>query len=136
MAKERLPMRKIKEALRLKYICLLSNRKIGRSCDVVHSTVADYLRRAHVAGLTTWEQVAPLTETTLELLWQEYKELHPDGYQYSQFCDLYHRRLKKQDVCLRQDHKWGEKVFVDYCDGLFLVNPVMIAKNLIFIGPP
>ena len=27
---------------------------------------------------------------TLQLLWQEYKQTHPDGYQYSQFCDRYH----------------------------------------------
>lgn len=28
---------------------------------------------------------------TLQLLWQGYKEDHPNGYQYSQFCDLYRR---------------------------------------------
>ena len=26
---------------------------------------------------------------TLGLLWQEYRAAYPDGYQYSQFCDLY-----------------------------------------------
>jgi transposase len=31
---------------------------------------------------------------TLMLLWQEYKESNPDGYQYSQFCEHY-RRWKK-----------------------------------------
>ena len=25
---------------------------------------------------------------TLQLLWEEYKELHPDGYQSTQFCEL------------------------------------------------
>lgn len=28
---------------------------------------------------------------TLDLLWQEYREQHPEGYQYSQFCELYRR---------------------------------------------
>lgn len=28
---------------------------------------------------------------TLQLLWQEYKPEHTDGYQYSRFCDLYRR---------------------------------------------
>ncbi|GAI22326.1 unnamed protein product, partial [marine sediment metagenome] len=26
---------------------------------------------------------------TLQLLWYEYKQANPDGYQYSHFCDLY-----------------------------------------------
>jgi transposase len=26
---------------------------------------------------------------TLELLWMEYEQAHPEGYQYSQFCWLY-----------------------------------------------
>src|SRR5258708_18780666 len=51
---------------------------------------------------------------TLQLLWQEYKEEHADGYQYSQFCDLYHHWRKKLDLTLRQTHRAGEKMFVDY----------------------
>src|SRR5258708_36036861 len=51
---------------------------------------------------------------TLQLLWQEYKEVHADGYQYSQFCDRYHRWRKKLDLTLRQTHRAGEKRFVDY----------------------
>lgn len=31
---------------------------------------------------------------TLGLLWQEYREVHPDGYQYSQFCALYQQWAK------------------------------------------
>ncbi|UCF86304.1 MAG: IS21 family transposase [Desulfobacteraceae bacterium] len=51
---------------------------------------------------------------TLQLLWQEYKEVHPDGYQSSQFYELYSRWKKKQHVTMRQTHKAGEKMFVDY----------------------
>jgi transposase len=51
---------------------------------------------------------------TLFLLWQEYKEVHPDGYQYSQFCERYRCWAAGLEVCLRQDHKAGEKLFVDY----------------------
>jgi len=51
---------------------------------------------------------------TLQLLWQEYKEAHPDGYQYSQFCELYRRWEKKLDLVLRGSHRAGEKMFVDY----------------------
>jgi transposase len=60
---------------------------------------------------------------TLDLLWREYKEQHPDGYQYSQFCWLYRSWQKKLDYCLRQDHRGGEKLFVDYGEGLGLVDP-------------
>ena len=58
-------MRKIKEVLRLKYTCGLSNREIAQSCQVTHSTVGDYLRRSRAAGLN-WPQAADLSDTELE----------------------------------------------------------------------
>ena len=60
---------------------------------------------------------------TLDLLWRKYKEQHLDGYQYSQFCELYRQWRGKLDYCMRQDHRGGEKLFVDYADGLTLVDP-------------
>src|SRR4030095_865434 len=51
---------------------------------------------------------------TLQLLWQEYKEANPDGYQYSRFCELYKRWVGKLDLILRQDYRVGEKMFVDH----------------------
>lgn len=51
---------------------------------------------------------------TLQLLWAEYKQAHPDGYQYSQFCDHYHCWGDKLDLVLRQTHRAGEKLFLDY----------------------
>jgi len=51
---------------------------------------------------------------TLALLWQEYKEKNPDGYQYSWFCRLYNGWAGKIDVVMRQEHRAGEKLFVDY----------------------
>ena len=51
---------------------------------------------------------------TLYLLWEEYRLSHPDGYGYSRFCDLYRAWKKKLDLVMRQDHKAGEKLFVDY----------------------
>ena len=51
---------------------------------------------------------------TLALLWQEYKAQHLDGYQYSRFCDLYGAWRTTLDRCLRQAHRAGEKLFVDY----------------------
>jgi transposase len=51
---------------------------------------------------------------TLQLLWEEYRETHPDGYGYSRFCELYQRWNRSRDVVLRHDHKAGEKTFVDW----------------------
>jgi len=52
---------------------------------------------------------------TLMLLWDEYKAHYPEGYQYSQFCDLYRAYAKKLDISMRQVHHAGEKLFIDYC---------------------
>ncbi len=53
---------------------------------------------------------------TLQLLWEEYKAEHPeDGYQYSRFCGLYRIWRRRLDLSMRQRHKAGEKLFVDYC---------------------
>jgi transposase len=51
---------------------------------------------------------------TLQLLWQEYKDIHPDGLQYSAFCDRYRRWAQKLSVTLRNEYKAGDKLFIDY----------------------
>ncbi len=51
---------------------------------------------------------------TRSLLWQEYRGVHPDGYSLSQFCDLYRAWRGKLAVTMRQTHRAGEKMFVDY----------------------
>ena len=51
---------------------------------------------------------------TLQLLWQEYRQAHPEGYQRSQFCQLYRDWAKKLDPVLRQVHSPGQKLFVDW----------------------
>ena len=51
---------------------------------------------------------------TLQLVWQEYKQSDPEGYQYSRFCWLYQQWAGKLDLVLRQEHRAGEKLFVDY----------------------
>ena len=149
MPAERLPMRKIQEILRLKWGCGLSARQIARSLKIARSTVAEYLRRAEVAGFA-WPLPEELDETAIErllfppqpfipvyerplpdwvkthkelrhkgvtlfLLWQEYKAVYPEGFQYSRFCELYRLWTGKLALSMRQDHKAGEKMFVDYC---------------------
>lgn len=71
----------------------------------------------HPRPIPNWKHIhAELRRkaVTLQLLWLEYKAVHPDGYQYSRFCDLFHRWRDCLDPVLRQKHKAGEKIFVDY----------------------
>lgn len=59
---------------------------------------------------------------TLALLWEEYKEVDGQGYQYSYFAELYLIWKKKQRISMRQTHKAGEKLFIDYGDGLSIID--------------
>lgn len=53
---------------------------------------------------------------TLQLLWAEYVARHGDqAYRYSRFCDLYRQWRTRQKRSMRQQHRAGEKVFIDYC---------------------
>jgi transposase len=61
---------------------------------------------------------------TLALLWEEYKKAHPEGYQYSQFAKLYRDYQKTLSYSMRQDHKAGEKGFVDFGEGLRILDRV------------
>lgn len=54
------------------------------------------------------------TGVTRQLLWEEYKEEHPEGYELSHFYHLYNVWRKKLRVSMRQTHRAGEKLFVDY----------------------
>ena len=143
----RLPMRRLREILRLKYDCGLSHRAIASACGVGAGTVSEYLQRARLAGLTwplpedlddaalearffpvTPEAAGPrpLPDTaflhqelkrpgvTLQLLWVEYIKVHPDGYRYSQFCEHYRRFARTLSPTMRQVHRAGEKLFVDF----------------------
>jgi transposase len=61
---------------------------------------------------------------TLVLLWEEYKAVHPEGLQYSQFCDRYRAWVGTRDLVMRQDHRGGEKLFVDYAGQTVpIINP-------------
>ncbi|WP_199775091.1 IS21 family transposase [Sphingopyxis sp. MG] len=51
---------------------------------------------------------------TLQVLWEEYAEQHPDGYRYSRYCDLYRAWEGRLPVTMRQTHLGGDKLFIDY----------------------
>ncbi len=148
MPRKRLSMRQVYEVLRLKGAAGLSERQIAHSLGLSRPTVAGYVHRAQVAGLS-WPLPEGLDEAALEgllfpspatkgtlahlapdwaivhqelkrkgvtlwLLWHEYKAHTPNGFQYSWFCQSYRAWAGTLDVVMRQSHRAGEKLFVDY----------------------
>lgn len=135
-------MRMIREVLRLKLDCGLSDRQIAQTAGIARSTIGEYVRRFRESGLV-WPLSAALQDRDLEtclfppppsipsdrrpvpdwpsvhaelrrkgvtlfLLWQEYKAINPDGFQYSWFCDSYQVWRSRRDRVMRQTHRVGE----------------------------
>jgi transposase len=146
MPQQRLPMRKIRDVLRLS-ASGLSKRKIASSLGLSATAAGDCLRRARKAGVG-WPLAAELTDAaldqllyrsatpaekrrpqpewatvhrelkragvTLQLLWEEYRAVHPDAHAYSRYCQLYHKWKLRLSPTMRQTHVAGERLFVDY----------------------
>lgn len=51
---------------------------------------------------------------TLQLLHDEYRQQHPEGYGYTAFCGRYREWLARRGLVMRQVHVAGEAMFVDY----------------------
>ncbi|PKQ29043.1 MAG: IS21 family transposase [Actinobacteria bacterium HGW-Actinobacteria-10] len=128
-------------------------RAVGVSCSTVSDTVTRFcssgmpwpppdtmsdsafermLYRPHGEVATDerepdWEHVRRefgRKHVTLQLLWSEYKHEHPDGYQYSWFCERYRAWAAKLDPVMRQEHKAGERLFVDWAgDTVPIIDP-------------
>lgn len=99
---------------------------------MLDSTLERRLYRPHGEVATDerepdWEHVhreMHRAHVTLMLLWNEYKCDHPDGYQYSWFCERYRAWRAKIDPVMRQEHKAGECLFVDWAgDAIPVVDP-------------
>lgn len=129
---ERLALREVAQSVRCSPStvseCVLRAKAAGLSWPLPESLSDDALeRQLYPARTATKNRVEPdyrqiyvelssrkKTGVTLELLWQEYKTAHPDGYQYSQFCHRYRAWRGQLDFVMRQEHRAGEKCFVDY----------------------
>jgi transposase len=51
---------------------------------------------------------------TLQLVWEEHRAAHADGFGYSRFCELYRAWEGRLSPTMRQTHVAGERLFVDY----------------------
>ena len=67
--------------------------------------------RAGLGGSGARAEAAWRDET---ILWEEYREAHPEDYGYSRFCDLLRGFERRMTPFMRQHHAAGEKAFVDY----------------------
>lgn len=110
--------------------CLERAKQAGLSWAAVEGLGEEELERrlyppplavaASARPLPDWTRVqAELRRkgVTLRLLWEEYRADHaegPEGYRYSQFCELYRQWRGGLDLVMRQEHKAGETMYVDY----------------------
>jgi transposase len=72
---------------------------------------------AHDRVMPEWTQLHQELKkpgVTLALLWTEYRAQHRAGYAYSQFCERYRRWARALKPSMRQVHRAGEKLFVDF----------------------
>lgn len=151
MPARRLSRVKIREILRLRLEKGLSQRQVARCCNVSRSTVSTYETLAQKAGITwpipegvdvetllkhpgipkprypqpDWQYVHREMKrqgVTLTLLYDEHAAAHEQVYSYTQFTVNYRKWLGKQNLSMRQVHKAGEKLFVDYAGHTVEVN--------------
>lgn len=84
-----------------------------------------------------WRELRSHKGVTLQLLWLEYKDEHPHGFQYSQYCERFRRWRNQVDVVMRQTYRAGEKCFCDWAGiGVEIVDPATgeIWEAPVFVG--
>ena len=157
-------MLKAREILRLRHEVGLSLREIGKSCNCGKTTVAEVLERAKKAkiewpiNLSDKQLISllyPPTErknmppepdmeyvfyemkkkgVTLMLLWEEYKEQHPEGIMYTQFCERYRKFKKNNNLTMHIEHTAGEEMMVDWAgQKMYYTEPATGEKRAAYI---
>lgn len=151
----RLSMRKIALSLSLsvgvvsKYVKRLQS--LGITDDVLLSMDEDALATALLAnkppvkrgsdiGTVDFAKVHKEMKrkgVTMQLLWEEYAKDNPLAISYSRFCCHYRQWKAKQPRSMRQTHKAGDKVFIDYSgQTIEVIDPETgeVRRAQIFIG--
>ena len=86
---------------------LLSKKNLQRK-EVSQPDFQAYYDRIH----------APNSRVNISFCWLEYKEAHPDGYEKTQFYELYSRFVKENyggnQISMAVNRKSGEKMYIDW----------------------
>lgn len=114
-------------------------KAIARELKISKNTVKNYLSAVDppTSELSLPDKQALLLEffsyckdelgrkgVTRQILWGEYKSKHPDGYSYSQFCELFSQWLNNKDVSLHIEQQAGDRMYVDFTGSkLSVVDP-------------
>lgn len=108
-----------------KYLALSRAANIGWPLpeEMDETTLRSLLRphtaktaRYHEPDYASIHQELKRKGVTILLLWQEYEQAHKkSAYRYAQFCSKYRNWLQRQKPSMRQIHRAGEKLFIDYC---------------------
>ncbi len=102
------------------------DRRLQESLEGVDRPAKTWQKTALPDFSAIRQQLQTHRNLTLQLLWQEYREQTPGGYSYSRFCERYRTWARHLDVVLRQEHRAGEKLFVDYAgDKIPVYDPQM-----------
>ncbi|MEX6509196.1 hypothetical protein AB5S17_22975, partial [Jiella sp. M17.18] len=86
----------------------------GRSRGYPHCLLRGHHTTPQNNDLTPSPQGGSRRRNTLQILWDEYRAVHPAGYGYSRFCELFRSFERRLSPTMRQEHVAGDKVFVDY----------------------
>lgn len=81
---------------------LYAKKKNTKRYEKLYDYFPEYLKRLKQKGMT------------LQLLWEEYKNKHPDGLYYSRFCYHFYKWRKSAKLDMHIEHKAGDKMFVDF----------------------
>ena len=120
MGTERLPMRRIREVLRLRYEVGRSQREIARACGMGTGTVSEYLGRARQAGIV-WPLPEEFDDARLE--GRLFPALEPGHERVAPDMAWIHEELKRTGVTLyllweeyRQAHLQGSYGYSQFCE--------------------
>ena len=65
------------------------------------------------------------SHVTKQVLWEEYLQDRPAGYQYSQFCYYLDQYMQQHDVTMPQQHQPGYRLQIDFAgDPLWIIDPL------------
>jgi len=99
----------------------LSGLILSPKPEVIHDTRRQWLEER----LQEYQNELQRPYMTRQLLWEEYRQKQPQGYSYSQFCDILQRHKKRTETSLHITHLPGERGEFDFAgDPLFYFDPV------------